>query len=142
MGHHMVFMLIVFLFVGLDEAHEKNRIIVNNQLGSGPSGIPLYYLCRSTYSEYTGTQKLTDFNSNWTVDFEESLFHNRLVWLCDLSFRTDKEYYFKELQVYRAASEIRWGQLRQWTCRIDGIYFTRDYNEPVGRVLDWKSTNL
>ncbi|ESQ44563.1 hypothetical protein EUTSA_v10003328mg, partial [Eutrema salsugineum] len=104
---------------------KPNRIIVHNQLGSG---IHLQYHCRSNLDDDTGVKTLNNFNSNWT-----------LRWVCDLSFQTDKEYYFNELQVYRQASIRRHNQLRH---RIDGIYFTRNYDKPVERVLDWNSTKI
>ncbi|ESQ50747.1 hypothetical protein EUTSA_v10023169mg [Eutrema salsugineum] len=65
---------------------------------------------------------------------------NRIV--VNNQFGSDKEYYFDNLEVYRNGIIIRSGQLRQWTARLDGIYFTRDYSKPVGHVLDWKSTKI
>ncbi|ESQ50751.1 hypothetical protein EUTSA_v10023047mg [Eutrema salsugineum] len=137
MNHSKIFMLVFLLFFGLYEAKNPNRIIVHNQLGSG---IPLQYHCHDNGDKDTGVRTLSEFNSNWTHTFFDSI--GVIVWNCDLHFQTDKEYYFDNLEVYRNGIIIRSGQLRQWTARLDGIYFTRDYKKPVEHVLNWNSTNI
>lgn len=60
------------------------------------------------------------------------------VYRCILKHGRKLEYYY-DIQVYKGASaKQRCGASREWTAKVDGIYFRKDGIEPMVRVLPWK----
>lgn len=136
MNRSIVFLLVIMaICFGLNETCQLNRVVISNQLGSNEL---LEFHCRNTTFVFP-VNTLRNFNDEQTFEFADVKSKKRTRYECDLlSFGGATRYYFDKLEVYRAARKRRCGQLRQWAARHDGIYFRRDYNKPLGHVLNWK----
>ncbi|CAN8252890.1 unnamed protein product [Cochlearia groenlandica] len=139
MNRVIVFVLVIAMYFGLNEAKScaPNRVILGNYLKRDNEGNDraLQYRCRGSKGEDTGVKFLKSRNEGYKFEFADT--KERTTWKCDIRFG---KYYFDNLQVYRAASLRRCGQLRMWLFGNQGIYFTRDAKLPAGYVLPWSKS--
>lgn len=130
------YVLVIAMYVGLNEACAVNRVIIQNELGPNT---PLQYHCRGWNGQDTGVDTLKTVGGTYTIELSDvTNRRERTRWECDLRWGPAKEYHFDHLEVYRAAISRRCGQLRHWSARKDGIYFRKDSNLPLGLVHPWK----
>ncbi|CAH8272194.1 unnamed protein product [Arabidopsis lyrata] len=126
------------MFFWLNEACRYNRIEIQNHL---PPGTILQVHCRSKNPNGdVGVKQLKDAIVPIIMEFQDkSIDHKKRAWMCRLSYISKKyklEYYY-DIQVYRAATFRRCGELRRWIAYKDGIYFTKHHDKPPGFVLPW-----
>lgn len=128
------FVLVIAMCFGLIEAGcERNRVEIHNQLGYGEN---LEVLCAGRGRSFL--ESIPFNGAPLIIEFHDIGSPDVTVWKCELMHGFNLANYFN-VQVYRSASIIRkCGQLRSWIAKPDGIWFTRDYRKPAGKVLDWK----
>lgn len=116
-----------------NKACELDRVVIQNDLGVGRT---LEFHCSSEHDDL-GIQKL-GYKFSYTIKFHEALY-SATRWTCSFRQGTRLEYYY-DVEVYNEGDRIipRCGQLRVWTTRLDGIYFTRNFRVPSVLALRWK----
>ncbi|KAF2562636.1 hypothetical protein F2Q70_00018876 [Brassica cretica] len=133
MNYFVLFILVTSTYFGINEACKKNQVEIHNQLGPGKV---LQFHCRSGDDDI-GVKTL-NFNAvPYIIRFHDEI-PNLTKWDCILRQGPKMEYSY-DVQVYKAGPRLipRCGQLRVWTAKIDGIYFTRKLSLPSGFALSW-----
>ncbi|CAN8243548.1 unnamed protein product [Cochlearia groenlandica] len=136
MNHLIVFMFVITMILGRSEGCKKNRIVFRNELVSRRV---LQIICRS--SDRQKRNEYLDFNAPpFFIEFSDTRnpFHYKTQWDCQLNHGPGLDNSYYDIQVYKAANVYRCGQLREWVARVDGIYFRKDSQKPLGWVLPWK----
>ncbi|ESQ38718.1 hypothetical protein EUTSA_v10029524mg [Eutrema salsugineum] len=134
MNHLIVFMLVIAMYFGLNEASLKNRIEIHNQLALGHR---LQYQCRNNINPFDDKVQYLNFNDTKVIEFHDPFYSDkRLQWNCILKHGPNMMYYY-DIRVYRAAAYRRFNLLRSWTAKSDGIYYRESYKKPSGHVLHW-----
>ncbi|CAH8392804.1 unnamed protein product [Eruca vesicaria subsp. sativa] len=131
---HLILFILVTTCLRLYEACEKNRVILHNELGPGRV---LTFHCASNNDDL-GIQTLAFNASPYIIAFHDGVFF-LTSWKCMLRQGTNMEYFY-EVQVYRAGQiyKPKCGEIRVWTAKLDGIYFSRDLVTPPVLALRWK----
>lgn len=126
------------MYFGLNDACAGHRVEILNHLAPGKR---LQYFCRTNNAPIDPTIRYLNFNEGKNFTFKDSYSNfGRTTWNCDLKHGPNMEYSF-DIQVYRAASRERCGQFRQWTAKLDGIYFSRKEKVPGVLALAWNKKN-
>ncbi|KAL0718338.1 hypothetical protein Bca4012_067660 [Brassica carinata] len=134
MEHLILFILLIIMTCfNLNEACVKNRVVIQNDLGIGRK---LELHCSSKNNDL-GIQNL-EYKFSYIIKFGEALYGGT-KWNCSFRQGTRLEYYY-DVEVYNQGDRLipRCGQLRVWTTRLDGIYFTRKLSLPSVLALRWK----
>lgn len=127
------FILVNAMFSKLNQACKKNEVVIRNQLGPGSI---LKFHCHSKDDDL-GFKQL-NFNAAPSVIKFHEAFGKTTQWICLFQFGKSKRISnFYEVEVYKGTFFPRCGQLRAWTAKFDGIYFTRNVDKPPERVLSW-----
>ncbi|CAH8392807.1 unnamed protein product [Eruca vesicaria subsp. sativa] len=125
--------LLVTTYFRLHETCEYNRVVLHNELGPGRL---LEFHCSSMYDDL-GVRNLTFNATPFVIKFHDDLYYIT-YWNCLLRQGVDMEYFYN-VEVYKAAWLFRCGQIRVWTAKLDGIYFSRSLDTPPVLALHWNS---
>ncbi|KAF8089622.1 hypothetical protein N665_0501s0034 [Sinapis alba] len=143
MNSYIIFMLIIAMFFGVNEAFashkrglwflcKKNRIIIRNELGPGRN---LEYHCHFNGKD-EGVQ-LLKFNEERIFKFSDPLIGKKKKMNCVLRQGLWMRYSSRDFEAYHTSKERHCGQVREWTGRLDGIYFRRQRIKTPGFVFPW-----
>lgn len=132
MNSFIVFTVVIVMYLGLNEACKRNHVVIHNQLSPGRI---LDIDCRGD-DGHRRSDKLNFNATPYIIDFKYNSWPDKTTWYCVLSHGPKQMYYY-DLEVYHT-KYLRCGQLRAWTAKINGIWFTKNYWEPAGHVLPWK----
>ncbi|KAL0718341.1 hypothetical protein Bca4012_067663 [Brassica carinata] len=117
----------------LHEACEKNRVVLHNELGPGRL---LNFRCVSNDDDL-GIQTLAFNATPYIISFHDDIL---LVttWRCLLRQGANMEYFYRA-EVYSSGDRLipNCGQIRVWTAKLDGIYFSRNLDTPPVLALHW-----
>ncbi|CAH8358126.1 unnamed protein product [Eruca vesicaria subsp. sativa] len=125
------FMLVFATYYRFGTACKINRIELHNQLGPG---IVLHYYCRDKTRKYPFETQELKFNTTRVLEFKDAAVTYTKT-TTDCYFKYGK--YYHDFLAYREATLGRCGQLRSYTARKDGIYFTRRYEKPGEFKFHW-----
>ncbi|CAN6970393.1 unnamed protein product [Brassica rapa subsp. trilocularis] len=130
---HLILFILVTTYFRLHEACEKNRVLLHNELGPGRI---LEFHCYSLHDDL-GVKNLNFNAPPYVIEFHDDVII-RTAWICLLRQGANKEYSYK-VEVYRAGYNFipKCGQIRVWTAKLDGIYFSRNLDTPPVLALRW-----
>ena len=130
---HLILFILVTTYFRLHEACEKNRVLLHNELGPGRI---LEFHCYSVNNDL-GVKNLNFNATPYVIEFHDDVILIT-TWDCLLRQGANMEYSYK-VEVYRAGHRIipKCGQIRVWTAKLDGIYFSRDLDTPPVLALRW-----
>ncbi|CAH8392819.1 unnamed protein product [Eruca vesicaria subsp. sativa] len=133
---HLILFILVTTYFRLHKACEKNRVILHNELGRGRI---LKFHCYSADNDL-GVKNLNFNAPPYIIEFHDDVIY-RTTWNCLLRQGANMEYSY-EVEVYRAGDDIipKCDQIRVWTAKLDGIYFSRNSKTPPVLALRWKKT--
>ncbi|WZZ85091.1 hypothetical protein YC2023_113670 [Brassica napus] len=114
----------------LHEACEKNRVLLHNELGPGRI---LEFHCYSLHNDL-GVKNLNFNAPPYVIEFHDDVII-RTAWICLLRQGANKEYSY-QVEVYRAGYNFipKCGEIRVWTAKLDGIYFSRSLDTPPSHI--------
>ncbi|KAL0743434.1 hypothetical protein Bca4012_084947 [Brassica carinata] len=130
---HLIIFILTSTYFWPHEACVKNRVLLYNELGPGRL---LKFHCYSTYNDL-GFKNLNFNDTPYIIEFYDSwVFLTK--WVCLLRQGANMEYFYN-IQVYKAAHSLipKCGQIRVWTAKLDGIYFSRNLDTPPVLALLW-----
>ncbi|KAF8088041.1 hypothetical protein N665_0557s0041 [Sinapis alba] len=132
---HLIIFILVTTYFRPHEACVKNRVLLHNELGPGRL---LEFHCYSLYNDL-GVKNLTFNATPYVIEFHDDVIV-LTIWDCLLRQGANLEYFYK-VEVYKAGHRIipKCGQIRVWTAKLDGIYFSRDLDTPPVLALHWNS---
>ncbi|KAF8088043.1 hypothetical protein N665_0557s0043 [Sinapis alba] len=130
---HLVLFILVTTYFMLHEACEKNRVILHNELGPGRL---LNFRCVSNKDDL-GIQTLAFNATPYVIAFHDDLLYVT-TWRCLLRQGVNMEYFYR-VEVYSTGQRFlpRCGEIRVWTAKLDGIYFSRHLDTPPVLALRW-----
>ncbi|CAH8392803.1 unnamed protein product [Eruca vesicaria subsp. sativa] len=130
---YLVLFILVTTYFRLHEACENNRIELHNELGPGRI---LELHCHSLEDDL-GVKNLNFNAPPFVIGFHDNVI-TRTAWYCMFRQGANKEYFYK-IEAYRAGYNFipRCGQLRVWTAKLDGIYFSKILGTPPVLALRW-----
>ena len=133
MKHLILFILVTVTYFRSQEACVKNRVVIHNELGPGRN---LEYHCYSNKDDL-GIKNMAFNATPYVIEFHDDVILIT-TWDCLLRQGANMEYSYK-VEVYRAGHRIipKCGQIRVWTAKLDGIYFSRDLDTPPVLALRW-----
>ncbi|KAG7543184.1 Plant self-incompatibility S1 [Arabidopsis thaliana x Arabidopsis arenosa] len=131
MNRFLFFISFIAIYSRVNEACEKNEIVIINDLGPGRI---LQYHCRYPKKDF-GVQYL-NFDAIKTIQLRDEGF-NITKWHCLLKHGLNMRYH-KDILVYSQNTRApQCGQVRVWTARLGMIWFKASYDVPSGRSLYW-----
>ncbi|CAN8293009.1 unnamed protein product [Cochlearia groenlandica] len=123
------------MYLEVNEAScKRNHVVFHNEVK------PDVILDIKCYEAETGkirAHKLEYKAKFYIIDFKDNLWPSPTIWYCNIALEPGRSTYYDDLVAYKSNFQ-RCGQLRSWSAREDGIWFTRKYGEPPGLVLAWK----
>ncbi|KAL0856426.1 hypothetical protein Bca101_061579 [Brassica carinata] len=130
---YLVLFLLVTTYFRLLQACEKNRVLLHNELGPGRV---LEFHCYSVDNDL-GVKNLNFNAPPYVIEFHNNVMI-RTTWDCLLKQGANKEYFYK-IEAYKAGYNFipKCGQIRVWTAKLDGIYFSRNLDTPPVLALRW-----
>ncbi|CAH8392808.1 unnamed protein product [Eruca vesicaria subsp. sativa] len=133
---HLILFILVTTYFRLHEACENNRVELHNELGPGRT---LEFHCSSVHDlrDDLGVKNLNFNAPPFVIEFHDNVVY-RTIWNCLLRQGVNKEYFYN-IEAYKAPKNFipRCGQLRVWTAKLDGIYFSKNVGIPPVLALRW-----
>ncbi|CAN8252892.1 unnamed protein product [Cochlearia groenlandica] len=134
MNHLVIIVLIIAMYIGLNQACAPNRVTLINALTSDAEGNdrPLQYHCRGIKGQDTGSQSLKLSGDERKFVFASSNLERGTL-SCNLSFGKGSS--FDNLIVYQGN---HCGQVAIWVFRNDGIFFRSSEKAELQQKFSWK----
>ncbi|KAL0718339.1 hypothetical protein Bca4012_067661 [Brassica carinata] len=129
----LVLFILFTTYFRLHEACEKNRVVLHNELGPGRL---LTFHCVSNKDDL-GVKNLTFNAIPYVIEFHDDILF-LTIWECLLQQGANMEY-FSKVEVYKSGIIPECGQIRVWTAKLDGIYFSRNLDTPPVLALHWNA---
>lgn len=136
MNFLIIFVLVITIHLTLNEACKENHVVFHNELAPG---IVLNITChKNSFRNPPFRTHLLKYKDPFHIlEFEERhQLGDRTSWHCTLSHGIKPKYCYP-IDVYSSGVLLRCGQLRSWTAKLDGIWFTKNYWSPPEHVLNW-----
>ncbi|EOA18831.1 hypothetical protein CARUB_v10007445mg [Capsella rubella] len=130
MNRLIFFVLVIFVYFGVNEACKLNEIVFKNELGAGKR---FEYQCHDGKTN-SGVKYLNN-NANSGIRFKDTGKQTSL-WKCNLKHGVTVKYYYNVEAYLPTINYPRCGQLREYTARPDGVYFRKDNYPPV-KLYSW-----
>ncbi|KAF8103889.1 hypothetical protein N665_0183s0064 [Sinapis alba] len=130
---HLILFILVITYFRPHEACIKNRVLLHNELGPGKR---LEFHCYSAHNDLS-VNNLNFNDTPYVIKFHDDwLFQT--IWDCLLKQGANMEYFYR-VEVYKAGRRVfpKCGQIRVWTAKLDGIYFSRNLDTPPVLALRW-----
>ncbi|EOA18352.1 hypothetical protein CARUB_v10006872mg [Capsella rubella] len=132
MNHLIFFTLVIAIYFGINEACKINQIIFKNDLGVGKR---FQFQCKSSNAD-SGVRYL-NHKATGGVKFKDTG-TNTSLWKCVVRQGVNMKYYIN-LDAYTPVLKApKCDQLREYTARLDYIYFRMDSYPPV-KLYQWKT---